>query len=65
MNEHFIEANDYLVSISKQRFAILRSQGKLQPAESGGQRHIWIAQTPYDSRNGLSFGDIVSDPDWS
>jgi len=65
MNEHFIEANDYLVSISKQRFAILRSQGKLQPAESGGQRHIWITQTPYDSRNGLSFGDIVSDPDWS
>jgi CRISPR-associated endonuclease/helicase Cas3 len=65
VNERFIEANDYLVSISKQRFAILRSQGKLQPAETTGQRRIWVAQTPYDSRNGLSFGDIISDPDWS
>ncbi len=65
VNERFIEANDYLVSISKQRFAILRSQGKIQPAETTGRRRIWVAQTPYDSRNGLSFGDIISDPDWS
>ena len=65
VNERFIEANDYLVSISKQRFAILRSQGKLQPAETTGRRRIWVAQTPYDSRNGLSFGDSINDPDWS
>lgn len=65
VEERFIEANDYLVSISKQRFAILRSQGKVRPAEETGQRRVWVVQTPYDSRNGLSFGDTVIDPDWS
>ncbi|WP_298483307.1 CRISPR-associated helicase Cas3' [uncultured Chloroflexus sp.] len=63
--EKFIEANDYLISISKQRFAILRNQGKLLPAEETGRRRVWVAQLPYDSRNGLSFRDIVIDPDWS
>lgn len=65
VEERFIEANDYLVSISKQRFAILRNQGKVRPAEEIGQRRVWVVQTPYDSRNGLSFGDMVIDPDWS
>jgi CRISPR-associated endonuclease/helicase Cas3 len=65
VEERFIEANDFLVSISKQRFAILRSQGKVRPAEETGQRRVWVVQTPYDSRNGLSFGDMVIDPDWS
>jgi CRISPR-associated endonuclease/helicase Cas3 len=65
VQERLIEANDYLVSISKQRFAILRSQGKLRPAEETGKRRVWVAQLPYDERNGLSFSDIVIDPDWS
>ncbi|MGB9740042.1 MAG: CRISPR-associated helicase Cas3' [Chloroflexus sp.] len=65
VEERLIEANDYLVSISKQRFAILRSQGKLRPAEETGKRRVWVAQLPYDERNGLSFSDIVIDPDWS
>lgn len=65
VEERFIEANDFLVSISKQRFAILRSQGKVRPAEETGRRRVWVVQTPYDSRNGLSFGDMVIDPDWS
>ncbi|ACL23508.1 CRISPR-associated helicase/endonuclease Cas3 [Chloroflexus aggregans] len=65
VQERLIEANDYLVSISKQRFAILRSQGKLRPAEEAGKRRVWVAQLPYDERNGLSFSDIVIDPDWS
>ena len=64
VEERFIEANDYLVSISKQRFAILRNQGKLRPAEETGQRRVWVAQTAYDARNGLSFGDDVVDLDW-
>jgi CRISPR-associated endonuclease/helicase Cas3 len=64
VEERFIEANDYLVGISKQRFAILRNQGKLRPAEETGQRRVWVAQTPYDARNGLSFGDRVVDMDW-
>ncbi|MBO9336898.1 MAG: CRISPR-associated helicase Cas3', partial [Roseiflexus sp.] len=64
VEERFIEANDYLVGISKQRFAILRNQGKLRPAEETGQRRVWVAQTPYDTRNGLSFGDDVVDMDW-
>ncbi|MFN3374458.1 MAG: CRISPR-associated helicase/endonuclease Cas3, partial [Chloroflexus sp.] len=65
VEEQFIEANDYLVGISKQRFAILRDQGKLRPAEETGKRRIWVAQLPYDERNGLLFRDIVIDPDWS
>lgn len=65
VQERFIEANDYLVSISKQRFAILRNQGKIRPAEENGRRRVWIVQTPYDERNGLSFGDSERDPDWS
>ncbi|ABU59352.1 CRISPR-associated helicase Cas3 [Roseiflexus castenholzii DSM 13941] len=65
VQERFIEANDYLVSISKQRFAILRNQGKIRPAEEVGQRRVWVALLPYDSRNGLSFGDTTYDPDWS
>lgn len=65
VDERYIEANNYLVSISKQRFAILRNQGKIRPAEGTDQRRVWIAHLPYDSRNGLSFGDTVSDSDWS
>lgn len=65
VKEQFIEANDYLVSISKQRFAILRNQGKLRPAEETGKRRVWVAQLPYDARNGLSFSDLMIDPDWS
>lgn len=64
VEERFIEANDYLVSISKQRFAILRNQGKLRPAEESGRRRVWVAQTAYDSRQGLSFGDNTVDLDW-
>ena len=65
VEERYIEANNYLVSISKQRFAILRNQGKIRPAEEVGQRRVWIAHLPYDQRNGLSFDDIAYDPDWS
>ncbi len=65
VEERYIEANNYLVSISKQRFAILRNQGKIRPAEEAGQRRVWVALLPYDSRNGLSFGDTTYDPDWS
>ncbi|WP_288089965.1 CRISPR-associated helicase Cas3' [Roseiflexus sp.] len=65
VDERYIEANNYLVSISKQRFAILRNQGKIRPAEEVGQRRVWVALLPYDSRNGLSFGDTTYDPDWS
>ena len=65
VDERYIEANNYLVSISKQRFAILRNQGKIRPAEETGKRRVWIAHLPYDSRNGLSFSDIVSESDWS
>ncbi|WP_298821560.1 CRISPR-associated helicase Cas3' [Chloroflexus sp.] len=65
VEERYIEANDYLVSISKQRFAILRSKGKVRPAEETGSRRVWVAQLPYESRNGLSFDDLATDPDWS
>lgn len=63
VEEQFIEANNYLVSISKRQFAILRSQGKLRWAEETSKRRVWVAQLPYDERNGLSFSDIVIDPD--
>ncbi|MGQ9829866.1 MAG: CRISPR-associated helicase Cas3', partial [Roseiflexus sp.] len=64
IEERFIEANDYLVNISKQRFAILRNQGRLRRAEGSGPQRVWVVQTPYDSCNGLSFGDLVIDTDW-
>lgn len=55
MDDEFIEANDLLVSISKQKFAILRNQGLIQPAEAEGKRVAWIAKLPYTTHAGLQF----------
>ncbi len=62
--DEFIEASNYLVSISKQKFAILRRQGKVRPAISSGLRKAWIVDLAYDHL-GLRFDESAADPDWS
>ncbi len=63
MNDEFIEASNYLVSISKQKFAMLSKEGIVQPAESEGKRVVWVARLAYNKHSGLQF-DNSSDPDW-
>jgi CRISPR-associated endonuclease/helicase Cas3 len=55
MNDQFIDANNYLVSISKQKFAILANQGLMRKAEAEGKRGAWVANLPYDDELGLRF----------
>lgn len=57
--DEFIEANKFLVSISKQKFAILRKQGRIRPAEVEGKRSAWIADLPYDEHAGLQFQESL------
>lgn len=63
--DEFIEASNYLVSISKQRFAIARRQGKVRPAVHDGSRRVWVVDLDYDAESGLHFDAPASDPDWS
>ncbi len=65
VEDEFIEASNYLVSISKQKFAILRRQGKVRPAVSDGSRKAWVVDLDYDREQGLDFDAPASDPDWS
>lgn len=62
--DEFIEASNHLVSISKQKFAILCRQGKVRPAVSDGARKAWIVDLDYDD-SGLHFDESAADPDWS
>ncbi|MCX7792702.1 MAG: CRISPR-associated helicase Cas3' [Chloroflexaceae bacterium] len=65
VKDEFIEASNYLVSISKQKFAILRRQGKVRPAVYEGSRRAWVVDLDYDTELGLHFDAPASDPDWS
>lgn len=65
MNDEFIEANNFLVSISKQKFCMLRDKGLLQRAEAEGKRSAWVAKLLYDAHAGLQFDALEVDPDWS
>lgn len=65
MNDEYVEANYYLVSISRQKFAILRDRGLVRRAESESRRGAWVARLAYDPEQGLSFGGETRDPDWS
>jgi CRISPR-associated endonuclease/helicase Cas3 len=62
--DEFIEANNYLVSISKQKFAILRTKGLVRPAQTEAKYSAWIANLPYDEHDGLQFEPSSKDPDW-
>ncbi|PDW04666.1 CRISPR-associated helicase/endonuclease Cas3 [Candidatus Viridilinea mediisalina] len=64
MQDRFIEANNFLVSISKQKFAILRNQGKLRKAETHGRRRAWIIDVVYDDDLGVQFDAEARDKDW-
>ncbi|NTW01208.1 MAG: CRISPR-associated helicase Cas3', partial [Oscillochloris sp.] len=65
MDDEFIEASNYLVSMSKQKFAIFARQGKVRPSATEGVRKVWIADLEYDSDSGLHFNTAATDPDWS
>ncbi|NTV62004.1 MAG: CRISPR-associated helicase Cas3' [Oscillochloris sp.] len=65
IHDEFIEANNYLVSISKQKFAIFARQGKVRPAATEGFHKAWVADLGYDHETGLHFEDREADPDWS
>ncbi len=65
MNDEFIEASNYLVSISKQKFAIFARQGKVRQSATEGARKVWIADLAYDFDLGLHFDTVATDPDWS
>lgn len=64
----YLEASQYFVSISKQRYARLGRQGKVRPVEDP-EGHLkgkrWMVDVPYDRENGLQFDVPVNDPDWS
>lgn len=65
LQDQFIEANNYMVSISKQRFAILARQGRARKASAEGVRAAWIAELEYDDDAGLCFDPRATDRDWS
>lgn len=65
MHDRFLEASDYLVSISRRRFAILRRQGQVHPAVAEGSRKAWVVDLDYDPELGLRFDAPLADPDWS
>lgn len=64
MRDEFIEANNYLVSISKQKFATLARNGLMRRAETEGLRHAWVADLEYDPLVGLVFDSTSRDPHW-
>jgi CRISPR-associated endonuclease/helicase Cas3 len=65
MQDEFIEASNYLVSISKQKFAILRKKALVRSAQAEGKRGAWIAALEYDDAAGLIFEASNADADWS
>ncbi len=64
MNDEFIEASNYLVSISKQKFAILAKKGVIKRAEADPKRSVWVANLPYNEHAGLQFDSAPRDLDW-
>lgn len=64
----YIEASQFFVSISKQRYARLAREGKVRPVEDPegylkGKR--WVVNVSYDAKNGLQLDGPGADPDWS
>jgi CRISPR-associated endonuclease/helicase Cas3 len=55
MDDEFIEASNYLVGISKQKFCMLLDKGLVQRAEAEGKRGAWVARLDYDDDKGLLF----------
>lgn len=53
MNDEFIEASNYLVGLSKQKFQMLHAQALVQRAEAEGKRGAWIVRLEYDDELGL------------
>ncbi len=54
INDGFIEASNYLVSISKQKFAMLAKKGLVQRAEAENKRGAWVARLAYNEHAACS-----------
>lgn len=63
--EEFIEASQYFVGISNQKFVAMKRKGFVrQIADSTGKGRAWMVLLPYSSQNGLSFDGTEGDPDF-
>lgn len=62
--DEFIEANNYLVSISRKKFAILCNQGRVRLAQTEGKHRAWVVTLEYDEDAGLMFEATARDADW-
>jgi CRISPR-associated endonuclease/helicase Cas3 len=65
MAEEYIEASNYLVGISRQKFCMLRNKGLVQRAEAESRRGAWVAHLTYDDDLGLQLEAFEQDPDRS
>jgi CRISPR-associated endonuclease/helicase Cas3 len=63
MNDAFIGANAFLVSISRQKFAMLSRRGLVRRAQGEGRRGAWVARLRYDDEQGFVFDEDMGDPD--
>lgn len=67
-DNRYLEASQYFVSISKQRYARLSREGKVRAVEDP-EGHLkgkrWMVDVPYDQATGLEFDIPVHDRDWS
>ncbi len=64
----FLEASNYLVSISTRKYKELARKGLILPVMEGTEdkKHKWMVRLPYDEETGLSFDvdTVQKDPDW-
>lgn len=61
----FIEASQYFVGISKQKYSMLADKGLVRPADDPNVMwNKWVVRLPYADDSGLSFEPTATDPDW-
>ncbi len=62
--DEYLEACQYLVSISRLKYYINKRKGKVAPTDSHQNEHSrWIINLPYDEQNGLSFDEQSHEDD--
>jgi CRISPR-associated endonuclease/helicase Cas3 len=67
MQDEFLEASNYFVGISSQKYQALKNKGLVLPVEDPeGKRHRWMVRLLYNEETGLSFDTNAAekDPDW-
>ncbi len=62
--DEFLEASNYFVGISSQKYQALKNKGLVLPIEDPeGKRHRWMVRLPYDEETGLSFDANAAEKD--